>query len=122
MDNIINVFIVVLLGIFIWIRFAPVKGVNLITPQQLRAKLKQKNNKRQLIDVRTNAEYNTNHINGFKNIPLQQIAQMANHLNKNEEVVLICRSGSRSRTASKILAKQGFQFIYDVKGGMNQWQ
>ena len=58
---------------------------------------------------------------GFKNIPLQQLAQKTNQLSKENEVVVICQSGMRSKQASKLLKKQGFNKVTNVKGGMNAW-
>ena len=37
------------------------------------------------------------------------------------EVVVICQSGMRSKQASKLLRKQGFNKVTNVKGGMNAW-
>lgn len=121
MEDMIRIAVFGLLAFFIWSRFAPVKGVHTITTHQLREKLKKKNKKRQMIDVRTAPEFRANHIRGFKNIPLQQLSQQMNQLNKNEEVILICASGSRSRSASRLLKRNGFTNIVDVRGGMNQW-
>lgn len=121
MDSALNMLILFLLVFFIWSRFIPVKGVHQITTFDLREKMKTKNKKTQWIDVRTKAEFTANHIKGFKNIPLHEINQQANKLIKDEDVVLICRSGNRSMSASKKLKKLGFTSIYNVKGGMNQW-
>lgn len=123
MEQMIKIIIFALLIFFIWSRFAPVKGVHQITTSELREKMKRKNKNKKIqwIDVRTEAEYKANHIKGFKNIPLHEINQKARNFRKDEEVVLICRSGNRSMSASKRLKKLGFTSIYNVKGGMNQW-
>ncbi|MEY8445655.1 rhodanese-like domain-containing protein [Enterococcus ratti] len=72
----------------------------------------------QLIDVRTPAEYQQGHIKQAKNIPLQQIMSFKGK--QEEPVYLICQSGMRSKQASKILKKMGYEVI-NVRGGMNQW-
>jgi rhodanese-related sulfurtransferase len=101
-------------------RFLPIKGVNNISTTELRTLLNDKN--KQFVDVRTPGEYKGNHIKGFKNIPLHQIAQKAEkELSKEKEVVVICQSGMRSQNASKVLKKLGYTNVTNVKGGMNAW-
>ena len=84
------------------------------------AKNQNKKNK-QFIDVRTPGEFRGNHIQGFQNIPLNELAQKASHLDKNKEVIVICQSGMRSKQATKMLKKLDFQHITNVSGGMNAW-
>jgi len=111
--------IIILLVIFIINRFMPTKGVKNITVQEAKDKLKDK--QIQLIDVRTPGEYKSNHVKRFKNIPLAVLLKKINELDKGKETVVICQSGMRSARAAKKLKKQGFNQIYNVKGGMNAW-
>ncbi|MDK8643011.1 rhodanese-like domain-containing protein [Niallia taxi] len=116
----INYLVIALLLFFIVKRFLPIKGVNNITTNELRKDLTNKN--KQFIDVRTIGEFKGNHIRGFKNIPLDQLAQKAeSELTKEKEVIVICQSGMRSQRASKILKKLGFRNVTNVKGGMSAW-
>ncbi|HLR81269.1 MAG TPA: rhodanese-like domain-containing protein [Bacillota bacterium] len=101
-------------------RVIPMKGVKQITTDQLQADLK--HNNKQFIDVRTPGEYQHAHVPGFKNIPLHQLKQQLNHLYQDQEVIIICRSGSRSMRAARILKKNGYKHVTNVKGGMNTWQ
>ena len=114
-------YIVIALFLFLMFkRFLPIKGVINISTAELKSQLNDKN--KQFVDVRTPGEFNGNHIKGFKNIPLQQIAQKAEkELSKEKEVVVICQSGMRSQNASKMLKNLGFTKITNVKGGMNAW-
>ncbi|WP_042455566.1 rhodanese-like domain-containing protein [Neobacillus dielmonensis] len=106
--------------LFMLKRILPAKGVNQISTTALKAELNDKN--KQYVDVRTPGEFKGNHIRGFKNIPLQQLAQKAEkELSKEKEVIVICQSGMRSGQASKILKKLGFSNVTNVKGGMNAW-
>ena len=59
--------------LFIVWRILPTKGVKNISTTELKGELEDKN--KQLVDVRTPGEYKGNHIRGFKNIPLHQLAQ-----------------------------------------------
>ncbi|WP_416147467.1 rhodanese-like domain-containing protein [Salipaludibacillus sp. HK11] len=100
-------------------KFLPTKGVQQISTSELKNQLKDK--RKQFIDVRTPAEFKSSNIRGFENIPLQHLPQKADLLKKDSEVVVICRSGMRSSKACKVLKKQGYKHITNVKGGMNAW-
>ena len=113
------VIIVILIGLFFW-RLRPVKGVRNITTSQLKQELGDKN--KQYIDVRTPGEFKGNSIKGFKNIPLNQLANKATLLSSDKEVVVICQSGMRSSRAAKILKNLGYKQITNVKGGMSAWR
>lgn len=98
----------------------PTKGVKQMTTGELKNELKDK--KKQYVDVRTSNEFKVNHIREFKNIPLHELAKRAEkELSKEKEIIVICQSGVRSQKASKLLKKQGFPLVTNVKGGMNAW-
>lgn len=101
-------------------KWSSIKGIRQITTKQLKEELKQKN--KQFIDVRTPAEFQANHIQGFKNIPLHQFAEMAHQLPKDKEIVLICLSGGRSLKAAALCKKLGFKKITNVRGGIRSWK
>jgi len=98
----------------------PVKGVENITATQLKTMIRDKNI--QFIDVRTPMEFNQYHIKPFKNMPLQALRRECEKLDKNKAVVIICRSGSRSLRAARILKREGFSQLTNVIGGLNHWQ
>jgi len=113
------IIIVILIVLFVW-RLRPVKGVRTITTIQLKNELGDKN--KQYIDVRTPGEFRGNAIKEFKNIPLDQLANKAGSLSKEQEVIVICQSGMRSSRAAKLLKNLGFKKITNVKGGMSAWR
>lgn len=115
----VNYIILAFIIIFFIRRLLPTKGVRQITTSELKKELK--NNKKQYVDVRTPSEFKGKNIPGFKNIPLNQLAAKSNQLSKEKEVVVICQSGMRSSQASKLLKKQGFKNVTNVKGGMSAW-
>ncbi|KUP05672.1 rhodanese [Bacillus coahuilensis m2-6] len=98
----------------------PVRGITLITTEQLKEKIKDQHV--QLIDVRTNGEFKGRNISSFKNLPLHQLGSKLDTLDPSKEVVLICQSGMRSSKAAKLLKKKGFKKITNVSGGMNAWR
>lgn len=69
-----------------------------------------------LLDTRTPAEYRTGRVDGFINIPVDELRERIGELDKNKPVYVICQSGLRSYIASRILAGNGFD-VYNFAGG-----
>ena len=61
-----------------------------------------------IIDVRTEAEWKTGHLDGAIHIEWQDILQLSSEISKDEDIYLYCRSGNRSGKATKILADAGY--------------
>ncbi|MGP3965311.1 rhodanese-like domain-containing protein [Nonomuraea sp. 3N208] len=78
----------------------------------------------QLIDVRTPGEFETAHVPGSCNVPLDLLrehrARLRAHL--DEGAVLICRSGQRAAQAEQDLAGAGLPGLRVLKGGITAWQ
>ncbi|MFI9638996.1 rhodanese-like domain-containing protein [Micromonospora sp. NPDC051925] len=77
-----------------------------------------------LLDVRTPAEFETAHIAGAYNVPLDLLREHRDELRRHldEEVVLICRSGTRAGQAGQALAGAGLPHLRVLDGGMLAWQ
>ncbi len=69
-----------------------------------------------LLDTRTPMEYGMGHIDGFVNIPIDNLRERLDELDKSKPVYVICQSGLRSYIASRILAGSGFD-AYNFAGG-----
>ncbi len=74
-----------------------------------------------IIDVREPHELEISRIPGAENIPLGQFAARMNELDSSEEIVLVCKSGTRSARALEILLSAGFRKVKNLKGGVNAW-
>jgi rhodanese-related sulfurtransferase len=76
-----------------------------------------------LIDVREPHEVNQFNIGGI-NIPLNKLFNSLDDLlkYKNKEIIIYCRSGSRSEMAKRILIQSGFSNVRNLIGGMTDWQ
>ncbi|MBI5824884.1 MAG: rhodanese-like domain-containing protein [Chloroflexi bacterium] len=74
-----------------------------------------------ILDVRQPNEFHQGHIAGAKLMPLNELYRRMSELPKSREIICICASGNRSKSASKILAKEGFT-VFNVLGGMNAWR
>jgi rhodanese-related sulfurtransferase len=100
----------------------PASAVAQLTVADLQRKLAAKESL-QLIDVRSAEEYqHDGHIAGAKLIPLPALAQRLAEIARDKPVVVICRSGNRSRAAADVLAGHGFTDISNVQGGMMAWR
>ncbi|MGY6648485.1 rhodanese-like domain-containing protein [Wenyingzhuangia sp. IMCC45574] len=79
----------------------------------------------QLIDVRTPKEFVAGHIANAKNIDVLATPNFKLQIQKldpSKPVYIYCRSGKRSLTALRILAKAGFEQAWDLKGGYMAWE
>ncbi|HIL93483.1 MAG TPA: rhodanese-like domain-containing protein [Cycloclasticus sp.] len=77
-----------------------------------------------IIDTRNKTEFNAGHIADAILIPLPDIKDSTDKLNKYEGKPLLfyCKTGMRSDEACKILSKQGFSNIFALSGGIQSWE
>ncbi|KAA3644611.1 MAG: rhodanese-like domain-containing protein [Chloroflexi bacterium] len=73
-----------------------------------------------LLDVRTPEEFASGHIEGAVNINVETLASRLDEVPTDVPVVIYCRSGNRSATASQILVGAGYEGVYDL-GGIQTW-
>ena len=69
-----------------------------------------------LLDTRTAEEYEEGHIDGFRNIPVDELRERLTEIEKGKRVYVICQSGLRSYIASRILEGNGYE-AYNFSGG-----
>ncbi len=77
-----------------------------------------------LLDVRTQQEQKEDgYIEGAKLIPLHELKKRVNELtpSRRKKVIVYCRSGHRSVTASRVLADEGYH-PYNLEGGIREWK
>lgn len=74
-----------------------------------------------LIDVREPWEYEICHIAGSRSLPMGQIPQRYNEIDRVRETVVICHYGMRSAQAAAYLARQGMDNIVNLAGGIDAW-
>lgn len=73
-----------------------------------------------LLDVRSVAEFQEGHIENAMCIPVEELEERHQELNKESTIYLYCRSGQRANSAKKMLLKLGFHMVYNI-GGVVQW-
>ena len=85
-----------------------------------------------VLDVRTPAEFNTSHIEGATLIPVTNafgsrvnpemlLEARIDEIPKDKKILVYCRTGHRSTTASKMLIDAGYSNVYNMVGGINAW-
>jgi rhodanese-related sulfurtransferase len=77
-----------------------------------------------VLDVREANETEIGRIPNAKHIPLSELPNRLKELEKYKAkpIVVHCRSGMRSASATRLLKKEGFTEVYQLKGGINAWQ
>jgi rhodanese-related sulfurtransferase len=93
-----------------------------LSPAELSELLEQRAETR-LLDVRTPGEYESAHIPGAYNVPLDTLGEHAAEIRAAGAVpvVLICQSGARARKAEEALKGSGMENLHVLDGGMNGW-
>jgi phage shock protein E len=73
----------------------------------------------QIIDVRTQEEFQNGHIKGSLNIPLQNLQNNFSKIKKDKPVITCCASGMRSASAKGMLQSKGFSEVHNGGGWMS---
>lgn len=74
-----------------------------------------------LLDVRTPQEFADGHLEGAINVPVQVLERRLDEVGpKDRPLVVYCRSGGRSATATSLLRSSGFTSVHDL-GAMSSW-
>ena len=77
-----------------------------------------------LVDVRSQAEFDSGHILDARHVPQDQLASSGETLKKFKDKVVIacCESGMRSGAAARVLQAQGFTKVVNLRGGLQAWR
>lgn len=92
-----------------------------LSPLELKAYLAQTQAPPLLIDVREPWEFQIARIEGARLVPLQTVPRLLDELDPEQEVVLICHHGVRSRHAASFLEQNGFKRVINLTGGIDAW-
>jgi rhodanese-related sulfurtransferase len=77
-----------------------------------------------VLDVRDEKEFAAGHLPKARHIPLSALPGRLGEIAKfkGKPVLVVCRSGSRSGSACRLLRRSGFTSVFNLKGGVSAWQ
>ncbi len=99
----------------------PIATLSQVDIPTLRERLNAQQDNLLLVDVRESFEWELGYIEGSLLIPLGEIWQRAEDLDRRRDIVLICEEGIRSSTAASALLHLGFPQAANVPGGIGDW-
>jgi rhodanese-related sulfurtransferase len=109
-------------GIAAWIRASlPVRETPQISAEQLHQELAEPANDIQVVDVRRHGEWESGHVEGVPNKPLDHLSKTLSDLDQKRPVAVYCKGGYRSSIAASLLERAGFEQVINVIGGFDAW-
>ncbi len=90
-----------------------------LSPRELDAWLHE--HRPQLLDVREPWEYAICHLEGSELVPMREIPTWAETADPEQEIVVICHHGIRSRQVAIYLESRGFRHVINLVGGVEAW-
>lgn len=79
-------------------------------------------NEEMILDIRTREEYESGHIDGAINIPLDELRDRLSEVPKDKLIYVYCAVGLRGYTASRILMQRGYESVYNLSGGYTTYR
>ena len=74
-----------------------------------------------VIDVREMKEFTAGTMPGAKAMPMASVPVRLNELQQDKELIIICRSGARSAQVCMFLQQQGYDNVFNLRGGLMSW-
>ncbi|MFB4158383.1 rhodanese-like domain-containing protein [Geomicrobium sp. JSM 1781026] len=74
-----------------------------------------------IVDIREPDEYEEGHIPGVPLLPMSEVPERIEEMDKEKTHVFICRSGRRSQNVAKFARENGFERVVNFSGGMLTW-
>ncbi|MBY3621813.1 rhodanese-like domain-containing protein [Acinetobacter sp. CUI P1] len=90
-----------------------------ISPQEVAEQLEE-GKSLNVLDVRELAEWVEGHVEGAKHIPLGQLVERHKELDRDQEFIIMCRSGNRSGLACELLHEKGYKVV-NMTNGLTAW-
>ena len=96
-------------------------SVKEIDAVELATWVNEKHENMRVIDVRGMGEIASGTVVGAEAVPLHTLPVRISEFSREEKLVFICRSGARSAQACMFLQQQGYENVYNLRGGMMGW-
>src|SRR3954447_13135577 len=91
-----------------------------LTPVELHERI-ERGERPKIIDVREPVEYEIARIEGATLLPLSRFHEWAGGLNPEDELIFMCHHGVRSAQVCAVLAREGFDNVWNLEGGIDRW-
>ena len=91
------------------------------SPEQLKEHLEHTTQSPLLLDVREPWEFERCHIKNSKLVPMRQIPSALQELDPDEEIVVICHHGIRSRAVANYLVQNDYEKVINLSTGIDGW-
>ena len=120
-------FIFLLIFVFFILFFLYKKGIifanfEKLSPKEAYSLIQKERNNVFILDVRTPQEVKVDgKIKGSVLIPLYELSKKVNQIPKDKKIIVYCRSGNRSVSASRFLSSLGYE-VCNLEGGINAWK
>jgi rhodanese-related sulfurtransferase len=92
-----------------------------LTPDECKAYLEQAESSPLLLDVREPWEYQIAHLEDSQLVPMREIPAILESLDPQQEIIVVCHHGIRSRHVARFLEHQGFSNVVNLSGGLDAW-
>lgn len=92
-----------------------------ITPDECKHHLETSPVKPLLLDVREPWEYSIVHLQDSRLLPMRQVPAELDTLDEDQEIIVICHHGIRSRQVARFLDSRGFNNVVNLAGGLDAW-
>lgn len=93
----------------------------LVTPNEMMHWIKE-NTVFQLIDIRSETDFKENHIKKARNIPIDKLRDTLSYLDKERRTIVYSNTGEKGYIAQEILLNKGFEKVYNLSGGINNYR
>ena len=92
-----------------------------LTPDECKAHLETADGHTLLLDVREPWEFQIVHLEGSQLIPMREIPAAMETLDPEQEIIVVCHHGIRSRQVALFLEHHGFSNVVNLRGGLDAW-
>ncbi len=99
---------------------SPMPELSEIRPAELKARLK-RGDRPLILDVREPWEVAAASLPGTLNIPMGEVAARLSDLDPDRETIVLCHHGIRSAQVAMFLARNGFELVTNLAGGIDAW-